>query len=284
MSVPDLEHELAQAGEALARQRQLLQSILDSIGDGVAVANEKGKYVLFNPAARQILRTDASMLTVPSEGWSEYLGLYLPDQRTLYPARELPLSRTMQGGAVTDAELFMRNPQVPDGVWLSVTARPMLDEEGFVRGGVAVFRDVTEMRRAETSLRQAEEKYHRLLDSTGEGVYGVDRDGLCTFINRAAATMLGYQQDEVLGRELHSLIHHPAANGTASVACPLHVVLINGQSCWLGDEQFWRRDGTAIPVECRASPILEDGTVQGAVVTFTDISKRNRRGRSSQEP
>src|SRR5205823_487902 len=133
--------ELAASESALRHQTRLLRSILDSMSDGVVVADEHGKFWHFNPAAEQILGIGPS--EVHPDEWTAYYGCFLADQCTPYPPQELPLARAMRGEAVNGAEVFIRNAQTPDGVWLSANARPLKDETGLVRGGVVVFRDNT---------------------------------------------------------------------------------------------------------------------------------------------
>lgn len=115
-----------------------------------------------------------------------------------------------------------------------------------------------------------------LLDSTGEGIFGVDTHGLCSFINPAGARMLGYQPQEVLGRNMHELTHHTHLDGSHYPAddCPIFRAFRAGVSCRIDTEVLWRRDGTALPVEYTSYPILDGGAVLGAVVTFVDISQR----------
>jgi len=144
--------ELARSVAALRDQTTILQSVLDSIGDGVVVADEHGKFLLFNPAAEQILgigRTDA-----PPEEWTQQYGVYLPDQVTPYPAAELPLTRAIRGEAVDGVEQFIRHAKMPDGVWLNVSGRPLKDKDGRARGGVVVFSDYTSRKRAEQEIRK----------------------------------------------------------------------------------------------------------------------------------
>lgn len=117
-----------------------------------------------------------------------------------------------------------------------------------------------------------------LLESTGEGIFGIDLDGCCTFINRAGATMLGYAPDEVLGRNMHWLTHHSHADGSVypDTECPIFNAFRRGLPCRIDTEVFWRRDGGAIPVEYSSHPILDGDTVRGAVITFVDITERRR--------
>lgn len=117
-----------------------------------------------------------------------------------------------------------------------------------------------------------------LLESTGEGIFGVDLAGHCTFINRAGARALGYDRSEVLGRNMHELTHHSHADGRhyADTDCPIFNAFRQGQPCRIDTEVFWRHDGSAFPVEYSSYPILDGAQVRGAVVTFVDITERKR--------
>ena len=117
-----------------------------------------------------------------------------------------------------------------------------------------------------------------LLESTGDGIFGIDNDGHCTFVNRAAAEMLGYGTDQVLGRNMHELIHHTHADGRRypEAECPIFNAFRRGLPCRIDSEVLWRADGSAFPAEYSSHPILDDGVVQGAVVTLVDISERKR--------
>ena len=121
-----------------------------------------------------------------------------------------------------------------------------------------------------------------LLESTGEGIFGVDTDGRCTFINRAGAQMLGWRTDQVLGRNMHDLIHHTHADGRhyPEAECPIFNAFRQGLPCRIDREVLWRGDGSWFSAEYSSYPILDaaSGTsaVQGAVVTFVDITERRQ--------
>ena len=147
------EIELNNMVSQLEEQGNLMESIFNSISDGVVVADENGAFTIFNPSAEKIVGigpTDAS-----PDAWSDNYGLFFPDRITHFPSEELPLARALQGETSDEVEMFVRNPKVPDGVFISVSGRPLLDEAGTQKGGVIVFRDVTHQVLAEEALMQA---------------------------------------------------------------------------------------------------------------------------------
>jgi diguanylate cyclase (GGDEF)-like protein/PAS domain S-box-containing protein len=123
--------------------------------------------------------------------------------------------------------------------------------------------------------RQAEARFRLLLESVGEGIYGLDNEGRCTFVNEAALAMLGYTRDELLGREMHGLIHHTHADGSAYPAesCLIYDAFRTGQSSQGLVELLWRKDGSHFPAEYSAQPVREGGRVTGAVLVFRDVTE-----------
>lgn len=117
-----------------------------------------------------------------------------------------------------------------------------------------------------------------LLASTGEGIYGVDLHGACVFINPAGARLIGYEPHELIGRNMHGLTHHARPDGAPypEAECPIFNAFRRGLPCRIDSEVFWRRDGSSFPVEYSSHPVIEDGQVRGAVVTFVDITERKR--------
>lgn len=124
-------------------------------------------------------------------------------------------------------------------------------------------------------LRNEVRMRHGLLDALGEGVYGVDHHGHCIFINPAALRMLGFGEEEVIGKDQHALFHHRHTDGTPYPAndCPIFRSLMDDETR-SGEEWFWRKDGTGFPVAITVSPNLVDGGSKGAVVVFHDITER----------
>ena len=131
-------------------------------------------------------------------------------------------------------------------------------------------------KQAEAERQQLLHQIHLLLDSTDEGIIGVDLQGRCTFANRAAERLLRYSQSEMLNRNMHELSHHHHGDGSVYAAseCPITHTLESGRGIRVNTEVFWRKDGSAVPVEYASRPIVENYLVSGSVITFVDITER----------
>ena len=163
---------------------------------------------------------------------------------------------------------------------------PVFDSEGNVIAVVSIAHDITERKRAEEALRLGEEKTLLLLNSTAEGIYGLDMNGNCTFCNNACLRLLGYHRhDDLLGKNMHCVVHSKHADGTPFPVeeCQIFKAFKNGDCIHSDEEVFWRSDGTSFPVEYWSHPQQRDGVVAGAVVTFLDITQRKRAERDILE-
>jgi PAS domain S-box-containing protein len=125
----------------------------------------------------------------------------------------------------------------------------------------------------EIAEREKREKT-ALLESAVDGIYGIDDQGRCTFLNPAASRMLGFTPEEALGRNMHQLIHHTRVNGSSypEEECPIYQAIRMGRSSRVDEDILWRKDGTSFPAEYSSSPIHTGG----AVVTLQDITERKR--------
>ena len=140
-----------------------------------------------------------------------------------------------------------------------------------------LLQDVTSTQRAIAALAERDRQLELLLESTAEAIYGIDTAGRCTFVNRACITLLGFErEDELLGKSMHELVHHPRADGSgySREDCPICRTSLQPTPAHKDDEVFWRRDGTAVPVEYWSYPMRQDSALVGAVVTFFDITER----------
>jgi signal transduction histidine kinase/response regulator RpfG family c-di-GMP phosphodiesterase len=157
--VAEQQEALARSEAAYRQQTKILRSVLDSMSDGVLVADESGRTVLLNPAAENLFglgKTDR-----PRSEWSEHYGIYRPGTSDLYPPDQLPMSRAIRGELADGIELYVRNAAIPQGMFFNVSARPLKGDNGEFKGGVAVIRDVTQAKSAEDLLRHAKEEAER---------------------------------------------------------------------------------------------------------------------------
>jgi len=135
-------------------------------------------------------------------------------------------------------------------------------------------------------LHKSLEKYSKdlqsqnelILRAAGEGIYGLDTEGKTTFVNPAAAKMLGWEAEELIGQPMHTVLHHTKPDGGAfpREECPVYAAFKDGKVHRVDDEVFWRKDGSSFPVEYTSTPILESGKLTGAVVVFWDITERKQ--------
>ncbi|MFW6078884.1 MAG: PAS domain S-box protein [Gemmatimonadota bacterium] len=184
--------------------------------------------------------------------------------------------------------------------WVEISIAPVRDPSGRVTHHVSVQRETTERHRlertaaeanralredierrerVEAELRRLRRRTELILDAVGEGIYGLDTEGRTTFVNPAAARLLGWEAGELIGQPQHEVIHHTRPDGTPypEAACPIYAAFRDGAVHRVIDEVFWRKDGTSFPVEYVSTPILEDGgTIVGAVVAFRDVTARRR--------
>ncbi|HKT79365.1 MAG TPA: PAS domain S-box protein [Vicinamibacterales bacterium] len=125
-------------------------------------------------------------------------------------------------------------------------------------------------------LHVSEQRTRLILDSTDDGMYGMSPEGIITFVNAAACRMLGYTAEEMIGQQAHPLIHHHRADGSVYPIeeCPMRIACRGGEMRRVDDEFLWRKNGEGFPVEYGSTPIIQDGVVLGAVVSFTDITRR----------
>ncbi len=125
-------------------------------------------------------------------------------------------------------------------------------------------------------FQEFERENQLILDAAGEGIYGVDSNGITTFVNPAAERILGYSKEELAGRNMHSMVHHSHADGSHFHAegCPIFAAFIDGAVHRVEDDVFWSRSGKRVDVEYTSTPIRDNGFIVGAVVIFRDVSQK----------
>jgi PAS domain S-box-containing protein len=142
--------------------------------------------------------------------------------------------------------------------------------------------DVTERKRAQEELLSVTRHMRAVLEATAEGIYAIDGQGRCTFINKSAARLLGYEPREVLGKNVHELIHHYRPDGSPypEAECPILRAYRQGRGIEQAADVFWRRDGTSFPVEFSSDPLCEGDSFTGVVVVFRALLRHKPAARA----
>ena len=263
---------------ATSTDADILRSVLDTAADAIITIDEKGFIQSVNPAVEHIFQHQPSFLIgtnikilMPEPYGSEHdqnIKNYLESgvKKVIDIRREAVGLR--KDGTIFPLELGISEMYL-----------------GETRMFTGIIRDITHQKEAEEKLEKANRKIKLVLDSAGEGICGLDLDGNTTFVNAKAEQILGYKEEELLGKLQHTLIHHSKQDGSPypHQDCPIYAALRDGEVHRESEEVFWRKEGTPVPVEYVSTPIMENGKLAGVVVTFKDISQRKRTERIINE-
>ena len=196
------------------------------------------------------------------EGWSDALNLLLPQQEQ--PSRVEVTAKSFILNATTYLHLSI---QVCDQLdrWRSAS-----DAHRHYQHGLGHWQRVSRV------FQEFERENQLILDAAGEGIYGVDAEGMTTFVNPAAERILGYQAAELAGRNIHYTIHHSHSDGShfGVETCPIFKAFRDGLVHRVEDDVFWSKEGRPIDVEYTSTPIRDNGFIVGAVVIFRDVSQK----------
>ena len=255
---------------------EVAQLLLNSTGEGIYGVDLDGNCTFANPSSLRILGFDSD---------TDFLGRNMHElvHHTLpngdpYPMTECQIYLAFREGrgVHVDNEVMWRG----DGSSFQAEywSYPM-EQDGQLVGSVLTFVDITERKKAERRLRESEERIRLLLNSTGEGIYGVDLDGNCTFANPSSLRILGFDSDtDFLGRNMHELVHHTLPNGDPypMTECQIYLAFREGRGVHVDNEVMWRGDGSSFQAEYWSYPMEQDGQLVGSVLTFVDITERRR--------
>lgn len=152
----------------------------------------------------------------------------------------------------------------------AIKRRNQLDAQRHYRSGLSHWRHTQKI------FQEFEFENRLILEAAGEGIYGVDADGLTTFVNPAAERILGWKAEELIGKNMHLTIHFHHEDGShfPSVECPIYEAFREGEVRAIENDVFWRKDGKTVNVEYTSTPIRDAGVVIGAVIVFRDITEK----------
>lgn len=258
---------------------QLGEHILNAAGDGIYGIDLDGTAMFVNQAAVDLLgwrHEDIIGVNIHAVHHHSYA------DGSPFPQHDCPIYKAIKDGQIhrVHHDTFWAS----DGraVPVEYTSTPII-VSGEIQGAVVVFRSIAERlaqqaikNNAFAELENLKNRHETLLESAGEGIYGINKQGEATFINRAAQQLLGWRQEDLVGRSIHEAHHHSHEDGShyPRQDCPIYAAINDGEVHRVEDEVFWTRDGRAIAVEYTSTPIIRQGKPDGAVVVFRDISRR----------
>lgn len=251
-------------------ERSRFSTLLQGLAEGVYGIDQHGRCTFINEAAMQMLQLSAhQVLGRDQHGLFHH---HHVDGR-VYSSEDCPITKTLNDGRSRQLrEWFLRHDGSHFPVDLKVSA--LFNKES-IGGAVVAFSDITQRVKVETENRRLTEYNRMLLESAGDGIYGTDMQGQCTFINPAALKMLGLIHEDVIGRDPHQIFHYRYPDGSdyPREQCPVHLTQLKGieQEC---EDHFVHQDGELFPVHLKVSPVFEELNQVGVVVVFQDITEQ----------
>ncbi|MHB9072995.1 MAG: PAS domain S-box protein [Desulfobaccales bacterium] len=258
------------AEDEMNKSLSLLHATLESTADGILVVDLNGRIVSFNRKFMSLWHIPEAIVAT---GDDQQAQTFVVDQ---LQNPEAFVNKVKELYEHPEAESF-DILEFKDGRFFERYSKPQrLGEK--IAGRVWSFRDISERIQAETDLERLRLQLEMILNSAGEGVFGLDLSGNVTFINPAALTLSGYEKNELFGQNIHKLLHYQRPDGTPSPEeeCPIYRTLMDGEGRRVSDDVFWTKAGKPLPVEYVVSPLGANGRLAGAVAVFRDITERKQ--------
>lgn len=255
------------AGKKLQRRMEL---ILDYAGEGIFGLDNDGNVTFTNRAASDMLGWSPEQLVGKSH---HNLVHHTHSDGSEYSVRECPIHKTYKDGMVhfSDDDVFWTKDR--KSFHVEYISTPILENKQLL-GAVVMFSDITHKLEADQENQKLQRRMELILDSAGDGIFGLDDRGNVTFTNKAASEMLGWLPEQLIGKSHHDLVHHTHADGSHHPVqeCPIYMAYKDGKVHVKSNDVFWGKDGSSFPVEYVSTPIKEDGMLTGAVVVFRKIT------------
>ncbi|MET0515087.1 MAG: PAS domain S-box protein [Nitrospiraceae bacterium] len=257
--------------QALLASEQRFRTLVESAMDAIVLADHSGHIIWWNASAERLFAYPKN------EALGQSFTMLLPERyRRVHEASVAALAGGSQpsstGTTVESVGLTKHGTEFP----LDLSIACWTTKEGTFFS--AIIRDITARKQAEQDVARLSHHNRLILTSAGEGIFGLDLDGRVTFVNPRAVVMLGWEDRELLGRPMHTILYSAAASDSVPTreATQLYSAIRDGATHRVQNEKFSRKDGTTFPAEYVTSAIREDDTLVGAVVVFKDISERHR--------
>ena len=275
--------KLGHTADELQRQTQLMKAVFESMAEGVIVADNTGRLLFMNPSAQESFHDSGTFQMDPMERAKAY-GLYRPDRETPYQLNDLPLQRAIRGEEVNDVEMLLYSQKNPEGAWLSVSGRPLEVAGSGTRGGVVVFRDITEIKRTDAELKQTVDELREktqlletVFNSISDGVVVADADGEFLYMNPGAEQTFGEERWTGPWAEKPGQFYYPdRVTPIKNEDLPMPRAIFNGEAVDNEDVFIPGRTGQGgVYIRISARPLRTDsGGTRGGVVIFRDVTEQ----------
>lgn len=269
--VTERTRKLTETLDSLKQSEQKLLTILDNVDANIYLKDVQGNYLFANAALRRLFRAEIPDIVGSADekfyDMDTAANIRANDRRVLVDGETLRTEETSTVSA-TDKKLTYQSIKLP-----------LRRDDGSIYALCGISVDITARKQAEELAKADHERMSLLLEYASDGIYGVDTKGICTFVNKTCLRMHGYErEEELVGKNIHSLIHHTYPDGRPypKEQCHIRLSVLEGKSVHVDDEVSWRRDGSFFPVEYKSHPMYRDGELVGAVVSLTDISERKQ--------
>ncbi len=267
-SKQSLEQRVEEGVEELREAHTKLQSILDFSPMMITIFDQEGRYLVVNKACCELMGLPYEKIVGKT-----FADLLPTEVARNFHARLAHLTGSQQPLTVDDCMEVRGEKRC-----YSTTLFPLLNEFGDAYAFCGMAQDITVRKRSNEALAKISQQNAMILNAAGEGIFGIAKNGRNTFVNPAAARMLGWDALELMGKNNHLTCHHTMRNGQPYPVerCPIRRTLETGRPSQGDNEYFWRKDGAKFPISYKCMPIVEKGRVEGVVVTFSDISEQKR--------
>lgn len=256
------------AEEKLRNLNRFNQEIISSARNGILVFDVDLNYVLWNRFMEEMTGLSSESVVGKSA-----LDVFPPVRE-----QEFLLKKALAGEHCRSGDIHYILPGARKEVWMIADYGPYFNTRGETIGVMGIVTDITERKAAEAQIERMNRRNRLILDAAGDGIIGMDRNGRCIFMNPASAEMLRCETDEIIGEDVHRLIRGASAECCSSPVseCTISMTLSHGSMCRITDGVMMRKDGGIFPVIFTSTPIVEEGEITGAVITFRDVTEQRK--------
>ena len=256
---------------ALRASEMRFRSLAESANEGIISIDAHSRIVFWNRGAQDVfgywedeVRGQSVQMLMPERYRDDHergLARYLSTLESQLIGRSVEVEGLRKNGTIFPLELSL-------STWT-------VDDQRFFTG---ILRDISDRKSAEMELKRVSRRQELILNAAGEGIYGIDADGMTQFVNPAAAALLGYEPSELVGRPHHQTLHHSQPDGRSYSLddCRILNAVRAGSIARVRGEVFWRHDGRPVEIEYIVTPIMEEETITGGVIVFWETSGDGR--------